>query len=185
MRSVEISGAPNTVTEDAERLRLGDERALERIYREYGPAVRGYVSRFVPADEIDDVVQQTFIELWRSHGRVDATRPLIGFILGIARKRSIDHLRRRRHSVVNVDQLRSLVGNHGDELINRLVWSSEVRRGLNALSDDQREVLTLAYFEDLTQSEIATRLGVPLGTIKARMARGMARMATMIEDGEV
>lgn len=167
------------------RLRDGDERALEHAYREHGPAVRGYVRRFVPADEADDVTQQTFIELWRSRDRIDPSRPLVGFILDIARKRSIDHLRRRRHDVVSVDSLRELAGTNGDDVIDRIVWASEVERALSNLAPEQREALVLSYFGDLTQREIAQRLGVPVGTVKARMARGMQRMASMIDQGEV
>ena len=66
-----------------------------------------------------------------------------------------------------------------------MVWASEVHRGLATLPEDQRVVVTLAYFEDLTQSQIAQRLGVPLGTVKARMARGLARLAEQIEQEEL
>lgn len=171
--------------EVGERLRAGDERALEECYRQYGPLVRNYVGRFVPRDDAEDVVQQTFFELWRSRARVDTTRPLVAFVLGIARKRAIDHLRRRKNVVVDVEALRDLVGDDGGGLVERLTWASEVRRGLDALVDEQREALELAYFGDLSQREIAERLGVPLGTVKARMARGMQRLAQRIERGDV
>ena len=108
----------------------------------------------------------------------------MGFILGIARKRSIDHLRRRR-GVVEVRDVGDLVGEDGDDLIDRLTWASEVRGALNSLGADQREALELSYFGDLTQKEIADRLGVPIGTVKARMARGMRRLAERIEKGDV
>ncbi len=173
------------VDELTRRLSRGDEAALAEAYASLGPSVRAYVSRFVPTDEIDDVLQQTFIEVWRSHERLDPTRPLIAFVLGVARKRSIDYLRKRRNHVVDVSQVRELVGRDGDEVVNQMVWASEVKRGLDSLPEDQRTVLVLAYFEDLTQAEIATRLAIPIGTVKARMSRGMARLAQRIEQREL
>ena len=167
------------------RLRHGDQRALEECYRQHGPLVRGYVRRFVRQDDAEDVVQKVFFEVWRSRERIDPERGIVGFILGIARKRSIDHLRRQKNVVVDVKDLRELAGEDGNELIDRLTWASEVRRGLDSLGADQREALELAYFADLTQKEIADRLGVPIGTVKARMARGMQRLAERIEKGEL
>lgn len=180
-----LSVMTNATDELSLRLLHGDESALNAAYAEHGPAVRNYVSRFVPDSEADDILQQTFIELWRSRQRLDAARPLIAFLLGVARKRSIDHLRKRRHDVVDVSQVRELVGADGDDVINQMVWASEVRRGLESLPDEQREVIVLAYFEDLSQPEISRRLNVPLGTVKARMARGLARLAQRIEQEEL
>jgi len=175
----------SAVDEVTRRLRDGDETALSVVYATHGQSVRSYVARFVSTSDVDDVVQQTFIEVWRSRQRIDPQRPLIAFVLGVARKRSIDFLRKRRHDVVDVTQVRELVGQHGDELLQQMVWASEVQRGLATLPEDQRMVVTLAYFEDLTQSQIAQRLGVPLGTVKARMARGLARLAEQIEPEEL
>ena len=178
----------SVVAPDAElvgRLRRGDERAIEECYRQHGPLVRRYVGRFVPRDEIEDVVQKVFFEVWRSRERLDPERSLVAFALGIARKRSIDHLRRRRNVVVDVSELRELVGASGDDLVDRLTQASEVRRGLATLVDEQRQTLELAFFEDLTQREIAARLDIPIGTVKARMARGLKKMAERIERGDV
>lgn len=167
------------------RLRHGDQRSLEECYREHGPLVRSYVGRFVRRDDVEDVVQQVFFELWRSRERIDPSRALLGFILGIARNRSIDHLRRQKGVVADVSVIRELVGGDGNDLIDRLTWASEVRSGLDSLGEDQREALELAYFGDFTQKEIADRLGVPIGTVKARMARGMRRLAERIEKGDL
>jgi RNA polymerase sigma-70 factor (ECF subfamily) len=166
------------------RLQENDESALDECYRQLGPLVRSYVGHFVPRDDVEDVVQQVFFELWRSRERVDPERSLEAFILGIARKRSIDLLRRRRNIVVDVEQIRGLVGEDGRELADRLAWAGEIRRALAILPEEQRESLELAYFEDQTQTQIAQRLGVPLGTVKARMARGVRRLAAEIQRGE-
>jgi RNA polymerase sigma factor (sigma-70 family) len=163
-----------------DRLRDGDESALEETYRRLGPLVRDYVQRFVPRDDAEDIVQITFLELWRARKRYDPSRSLEGFVFGIARDRSIDHLRRRRHDVVDVDHLRNLIGDDGRELVERLVWAAEVRGALGELPEVQREALEMSYFDHRTQTEIAHQLGVPIGTVKARMARGMQRLASLI-----
>lgn len=168
-----------------ERIREGDELALEECYRSCSGVVRSYVQRFVPASEAEDVVQLTFLELWRSRERYDPSRSLEAFVLGIARKRSIDVLRKRRHEVVDVSKLRQLVGDDGDRLVEQLAWAGEVRRALESLPAPQREAIALAYFEGCSQSEIASRLEVPLGTVKARMARGMKALGAIIGRGDV
>jgi RNA polymerase sigma-70 factor (ECF subfamily) len=168
-----------------ERLRSGDELALEDCYRQSGPLVRSYVRRFLPQDDVEDVVQQVFFELWRSRDKIDPLRSLEAFLLGIARNRSIDQLRKRRHVVVDVNELRGLAGEDGRKLIDRLAWASEVRRALATLPEAQRESIELAYFGDHTQTQIAERLGVPLGTVKARMARGMQRLSVELLAGDV
>jgi RNA polymerase sigma factor (sigma-70 family) len=188
-RFLQLSAAPQriTIVPDAvnasvgDRLREGDEAALEESYRRIGPLVRAYARRFVPTDDAEDIVQVTFLELWRARRRYDPSRSLEGFILGIARDRAIDHLRRRRHDVVDVDQLRNLVGEDGRDLVERLAYAAEVRQALHTLPDLQREAIEMSYFEQRTQAEIADRLGVPIGTVKARMSRGVHQLASFFE----
>lgn len=176
-----------SATEPAElatRLAAGDERALEEGYQVFGPMVRRYLLRFVGPDDVDDVLQVTYLEVWRTRDRIDPTRPLEAWLFGIARKRAIDHLRRRRHDVVSVDALRELVGEDGEEFADRLAWSAEIQAAMARLSPDQREAIVLSYFGGLSQVEIAEHLGVPLGTVKARMARGMRALSSSILEGE-
>jgi len=176
-----LTAPPIQVT--ARDLHDGDTAVFDAAYRTHGPSVRAYVSRFVPQDEADDLTQQTFLELWRVRDRVDPTLPLIGFLLGIARRRSIDHLRRRRFDLVDMSTLQELSGSTGDALVDRLVYVSEIEQGLASLNEEQREVLVLSYFGELTQREIAEHLDLPLGTVKARMARGMAKLAERLNQG--
>ena len=167
------------------RIAYGDKRALEESYRLYGPMVRGYLRRFVPGDAADDLLQIVFLEVWRSRDRLDASRPFEAWLFGIARKRAIDQLRRRQHEVVSVDAIRELSGEDGDQFVERLAWAAELRAALTQLSDDQQEVIELSYFGDLTQQQIAAKLGIPIGTVKARMARGMRRLAALVDGGEL
>jgi RNA polymerase sigma-70 factor (ECF subfamily) len=162
------------------RLAAGEEGAINDVYAALGPMVLGYLRRFVPRDEAEDVLQRVFYEVWRNRDRYDPTRSLEAWVLGIARKRAIDQLRRRHANVVPIEELRDIAGDDGRELAERYARANQVRGALERLPREQREVLTLAYFGDLTQTEIAERLGVPLGTVKARTFRGLRRLAGLL-----
>jgi RNA polymerase sigma factor (sigma-70 family) len=126
------------------------------------------------------VLQRVFYEVWKNRDRYDPARSLEAWVLAIARKRAIDQLRRRHANVVPIEELRDIAGDDGRELAERYARASEVRGALERLPKEQREVLTLAYFGELTQTEIAERLGVPLGTVKARAFRGLRRLADLL-----
>lgn len=165
-----------------ERLNRGEPEALEDAYRSLGPLVTSYLSRYLPQPDIEDVVQRVFYEVWRVHERYDPGQSLRGWVLGIARKRAIDHLRKRRDVVVALDSMREIAGDDGREVAERLVWADEVRGALRMLPEMQREVIGLAYFAGYTQTEIAVALDVPLGTVKTRTARGLQRLAGLLEN---
>lgn len=165
-----------------ERLNAGDPAALEDAYRSLGPLVMSYLGRYVPQPDVEDVMQRVFYELWRVHERYDPNQSLRGWVLGIARKRAIDHLRKRKDVVVPLDSMREITGDDGREVADRLVWADEVRGGLDSLPELQREVIELAYFEGYTQTEIALALDIPLGTVKTRTSRGLQRLAGLLEN---
>jgi RNA polymerase sigma-70 factor (ECF subfamily) len=162
------------------RLAAGEEGAVNECYSALGPMVLGYLRRFVPRDEAEDVLQRVFYEVWRNRDRYDPARSLEAWVLGIARKRAIDQLRRRHANVVPLEELRDIAGDDGRELAERYARATEVRAALERLPAEQREALTLAYFGDLTQTQVAERLGVPLGTVKARTFRGLRRLADIL-----
>lgn len=168
-------------TDIGARLHKGDPEALEECYRTLGPLVMSYLARYVPRNDIEDVLQRVFYELWRVHDRYDPDQSLRAWVLSIARKRAIDQLRKRHDVVVPLESMREIVGDDGREVVERLAWADEVRAALDQLPPPQRKVIELAYFERYTQSEIATALDVPLGTVKTRTARGLQRMAGLLE----
>ena len=165
-----------------ERLVRGQPDAIEDCYRTLGPLVASYLSRYVPQPDIDDVMQRVFYEVWRVHERYDPSLSLRGWVLGIARKRAIDHLRKRRDVVVDMESMREISGDDGRETAERFVWADEVRTALAMLPDGQREAIELAYFGGYTQVEIAAALDIPLGTVKTRTSRGLQRLAGLLEN---
>ena len=156
------------------------QEAIREIYVALGSTVRSYLQHLVGPDDADDVLHRVFYEVWRHNSRYDPSRSLPAWVLGIARKRAIDHLRRRRHVAVPLEDLDEVAGEDGRELAERYARAREVRGALERLPSEQREVLTLAYFGDFTQTEIADRLGLPLGTVKARTFRGLRRLADIL-----
>jgi RNA polymerase sigma-70 factor (ECF subfamily) len=158
-----------------------DPDAIQDAYRTLGPLVLNYLRRLVPTADAEDVLQRTFVEVWRSRERYDPSRSLEGWVLGIARKRAIDHLRRRHHDVVPLDEMRGIAGDDGRIMAERYERAALVRSALIQLPEEQKQVLALVYFGEHTQSEAAERLGIPLGTVKARVFRGLRRLGSLID----
>ena len=164
------------------RLARRDESALEDAYAVYGPSLLIYLRRFVGPDEAEDVLQRTFLDVWRSAERYDPRQRFSSWLFTIAHHRAVDTIRKRRDNVVDVETARGLMGEDGRETAQRYADAAEVRAALGRLPDHERRVLELAYYADLTQREIATRLDVPIGTVKARASRGTHHLADIIRN---
>ncbi|MGN6780138.1 MAG: RNA polymerase sigma factor [Marmoricola sp.] len=163
-----------------DRFQRREEAALEEVVRRLGPALLAYLRRYVGRDEAEDVLQQTLVDAWRWADRYDPAQRFTGWLFTIAHRRAVDILRARRPAVVDIDALRDLAGDDGREAAERYAVAAEVRATLDRLPAHERRVLELAYWEDLTQAEIAARLAVPLGTVKARASRGTRRLGVLL-----
>jgi RNA polymerase sigma-70 factor (ECF subfamily) len=155
------------------RLAEGDSTALGEFYDRFAGLVNALALRIVrDTAEAEDVVQEVFVQAWRQAARFDASRGSVeAWLCTIARTRALDRLRRR--SSRREDPAESAPAPAERPPTEAGI---AVRKALEALSSDQRHALELAYYEGLTQSEIATRLGEPLGTIKTRIRTAMIRL---------
>lgn len=164
------------------RLASRDDEALAEAYAVYAPGVLAYAARFVGAEDAEDVVQRTFLEAWRSASRYDPRQRFSSWLFTIAHHRSVDALRSRRHTVVDVEAARDLVGVDGREIAEQHAEAADLRSTLRRLPEHERTVLELTYFGQLTQREVAEHLGVPVGTVKARAHRGVQRLGALLRD---
>ena len=156
----------------------GDRAALGQLYDRFASLANGLALRILrDVAEAEDVVQEVFLQVWRQAGRFDAARGTPeAWICTIARTRALDRLRRRaarKEEAGATDPLAGAEPGTEDALA--------VRTAVAALSDDQRRAVELAYYEGLTQSEIARRLGEPLGTIKTRIRTAMMRLREALQ----
>lgn len=155
-----------------ERLVLGDESALREVYEEYGPMVVGMCRKLVGADA-EDVAQQVFVDAWKARERFDPARGSIGaWLSGISRFKSIDHLRAKgRRPSVPSERVGEQAQDEAkvDEVVDRMVLT----KALEILPASRREVIELGFFEGLSHPEISAKLGLPLGTVKSHMRRGL------------
>jgi RNA polymerase sigma factor (sigma-70 family) len=158
----------------------GHPLASADCFARLSPVLRGYLRRLVPLDDVDDVVQTALADLWRTRARYDPARSLEAWAVAIARRRAIDHLRSRPRPAAPLSGETDWCGEDGRETAARLADAAAVRSALSALPPPQREAIALAYYGDLSQREIAERLCVPVGTIKARTARGLHRVRRIL-----
>jgi RNA polymerase sigma-70 factor (ECF subfamily) len=173
----------------------GDASALERLYERHSRGVYSLALRLLTdGPTAEEVVQETFLKLWRQPSAYQPHRGrLLAWLLGVAHHHAIDLLRRRqleqRHRVAmwpqaNGDALADLLDNlgltsrEGDPQANAGAFEQQtvVGRALGGLPIEQRLPVELAYYKGMTQMEIATLLGLPLGTVKTRMRLGMQQL---------
>ena len=160
------------------RAQEGDGRAFDEVYRRVRPAAIAVATQVCGRAAAEDAVQAAFLSAWTAVGRYRPDRGTPrSWLLSITRNRAIDSLREqhRRGPVAELafdpeDPERT------ETLVARKEMSRNVRRALLRLPADQREVLELAYYSELSQAEIASTLRVPLGTVKGRARLGLRKL---------
>lgn len=177
---------PATESELLEQIVAGSEAALEKLYDNTSALVLGLLHRMLGASgEAEEVLQEVFLQVWRQAGRY---RPELasprGWLMMMARSRALDRLkagsasRRREESVMGEAVLaENPLGSRRLEEVER---AREVRRALAELPAEQRQAVELAFFVGLSHSQIAARLGAPLGTVKSRVLLGMRKLKSTL-----
>ncbi|WP_183407151.1 RNA polymerase sigma factor [Nocardioides marmorisolisilvae] len=167
----------------AQRFAAGDPDSIRVVYQSYGRLVFSIAYRVLrDAGLAEDATQQTFVQAWRAAASYDPTRPLGAWLTTIAKRVTIDvHRRERRHRGHD-----DIDGTAASELItlppsvDHLDDVAEVHSALDELSSQDRTIIRLQHFDDLTHHEIADRLEIPLGTVKSRSHRAHRRLAGVL-----
>jgi RNA polymerase sigma-70 factor, ECF subfamily len=172
----------------------GDQQALGVFYDRWAARVNGLAIMLLKDPrEAEEVTEDTFWQAWRQSPSFDASRGAAGsWLMMIARSRSLDRIRaRKRRREESIDDVPSgnpaIVEQPVERDLDADSRGAVVRRALSGLPADQREAIELAYFGGLSQTEIADRKQLPLGTVKTRIRLGMARLrdALVPQSGEV
>ena len=175
-----------------EAIASGDEAAFRRLQERYAGLLFAAIRRILedPADT-EEVLQEVLNSLWRKAGQYHPGRGRpITWLTSTARNRAIDRLRaRKRQARLKEAYMGEIEFIHrgtapvtGPEAAVRRDACASVRSAVMELSEIQREVIEKVYFEGLTQQEIADQLGEPLGTVKARVRRGLAKLRETFRD---
>jgi RNA polymerase sigma factor (sigma-70 family) len=166
----------------------GDESALAELYDRVGRVAYGLAFRVLRDDRLaEDAVQDAFLAVWRTAVAFRAERAKAStWILTLVHRRAVDVVRReeRRRAEPLDEATRDAATSSSAEDEAWLGFERQrVQAALGKLPDAQREAIELAYYGGYSQSELAERLGVPLGTIKSRMFAGLTRLRELLDDG--
>lgn len=163
-----------------------DERALSLLYDRHASEVLGVCVRILrERSEAEEVMGDVFIEVWERAERYDATRGHpVAYLLNLARSRAIDRLRaraRRERIVVDAEPAEAIAAGNPFADARTGQMRAHIGRAMGGLHPEQKRALTLAYFDGMSHSEIASALGEPLGTIKTRIRQGLLRLRESLD----
>jgi RNA polymerase sigma-70 factor (ECF subfamily) len=190
MRSAEPAGARD---EDLlRRVGTGDDQAFRELFGRYAAVAHALAFRLVRQAQVaEEIVQEAFLAVWRNPDRYDGARGSVrSWLLGTVHHRAVDAVRREQAQRRRADQAAGLgpgvVEDPVDDVLSAIDRPRErtlVRSALRELPEEQRDVIQRMYFDGLSQSQIAERTGLPLGTVKSRTLLAMRRLrAALGED---
>jgi RNA polymerase sigma-70 factor (ECF subfamily) len=163
-----------------------EEQALAELYDRFGRVAFGLAFRILRDRALaEDAVQDAFLAAWRTAGRFNAERAKAStWLLTLVHRRAVDLVRReqRRRTEPLPDAPGAATEGGADDVAWLRLERERVQNALRALPDAQREAIELAYYGGFTQSELADRLGQPLGTIKSRMFAGLSRLRELLSE---
>lgn len=184
--------SPLAAANDLALLRLVAERqpdALAELYNRHSPTLLALARRILDSpSDAEEVLQEVFLHVWNQAERYDAGRSSVAtWLVLITRSRAIDRLRTRKvvertHETAHQEEPVEHTSPEGVEAVLIQERRERVQREIQKLPPEQRQVLDLAFYEGLTQSEIAARTDLPLGTVKTRTLLAMKKLRSALRD---
>jgi len=168
-----------------ERIARGEEEAFRGLFGRYAPTALALARRVARQSSLaEEIVQEAFLAVWRNPTGFDRQRGSVkAWLMGMVHHRAVDAVRREESQRRRAEESRRsdpvVVLDHADQVVEEVEAPHEreaVRHALGELPQEQRQVIELMYFDGLSQSKIAERLGLPLGTVKSRTLLGMRRL---------
>jgi RNA polymerase sigma factor (sigma-70 family) len=174
------------------RVKAGDEEAFRDLFRRYGPLANGLAVRMVRHPFVaEEIVQEAFLSLWRDPAAYREERGTFrSWLMSTVHHRAVDAIRReeaqrrRSREAEPADLIEEDVGQAVVEDAYAAGARARVRSALAEIPVEQRQVLSMMYFEGKTQAEVARQLGLPLGTVKSRTLLGMRRLRGMLLEAD-
>jgi RNA polymerase sigma-70 factor (ECF subfamily) len=188
-----IGAAPGRVGDDGavlQRIATGEDTALAELYDRYAQVLYTLGMRILRSvQESEDIVQEVFIQVWKKADSYDSQKGTVyTWLVTMMRNRAIDRLRSKgfKHAMQHVDPAGIVLfadpsSSNPHSHAVRTESQNVVLGTLKQLSVEQQQVLALAYYEGFSQSEIAKRLNIPLGTVKSRMRHGLQSMRSKLK----
>jgi RNA polymerase sigma-70 factor (ECF subfamily) len=171
-----------------ERMRIGQERALEELYDATVGKLYALASAILrSAEDTEEIVCETYAYAWANAARFDASRAnALGWLLMLCRSRALDRLRQRRASSAALDvvALRESEGSGGDQpfdILSLMQQRTSVHAALAQLTPERRHLVSLAFLQGLSHQEIADATQMPLGTVKSHVRRALTQLREALE----
>ncbi len=162
-----------------------DRQAFAQLFEHFGPRLKGFMMRKgANAELAEDLVQDAMIAVWNKAGMFSPGKGSVTtWVYTIARNLRIDRLRREgSRYFTDIDEYEEASDDPAsDDVVISRQQDAAVTEALDVLPDDQRQVIVMAFMDDMTQAEIADKLDVPLGTVKSRMRLAYRKMAPVLE----
>ncbi len=168
-----------------ERVLKQDRKALELLYERYEKLLFSFAYRMTKRRELsEEIVQEVFIKLWTKPGIYDRSKgKFSSWLLTVTRNTSIDHLRRKNENTYEIED-RDALQKDEPTIEEQVEWKEDgrrLRKAMKILADEQREIVDLFYFKGLSQSKIADKIQIPLGTVKGRLRLALKHLRKHLE----
>jgi RNA polymerase sigma-70 factor, ECF subfamily len=188
-----MTSAERTIDEDADRrliegLRSNNRESMAVLYDTYSSMAYGLALRTIGnPTEAEDVVQESFLALWRQAERLDPARGVRSYLLTIVHNKTVDRLRQKGRRPEAALELGETIPSKDEDLAESVARQSEgesVRAAMGSLPAEQRRAIEMTYFNGLTINEVASRTAVPIGTVKSRLRLALQHLRRNLAEAE-